>query len=489
VKKRTVSAGRDVPRPRGRSGFVRREQIQHLIDELPALIAYWDKDLRNRVANAAYVEYFGLDPEEMRGMHIRDVLGSEVYRSNEPYLTAALAGQEQHFERTLVDAAGRVRHTQASYIPDVADDRVRGIFVLVTDVTPRVEAQRELDEAQEIAGLGSWCMRPEGGVVSWSRQMFRLVGQDPATFTPTHEAYRSFIHPDDIERVRRVQAEKLGSGEDFDLHYRLVVDGEVRHVASRTRPVLGPDGRPVLLRGTVQDETAVQQQAAALESTNRLLSTMVAMVGHDVRQPASVVRGNLEQALDTWPADVLPEQRRMVEKAHDASVRLGGLVQDILTMVSLDTGALAGRQEEVDVVALAEDVARSTATGEVRVVADGQACATVDPFHLRQALTNLVANAETYGSPPVSVEIEEVDGRTRITVVDSGEGVPEDFVPHLFERFTRAQTGIAVRRSGSGFGLFLVKELVEANGGTVGYAPNSPTGARFTVTLPTDGRY
>lgn len=193
------------------NGHVRAEQVQRLLDQLPALIAYWDKDLCNEVANAAYVEYFGRSPEQMRGMHISEVLGPQVYRSNEPYLRSALQGEEQHFHRTLVDTTGRVHHTQASYIPDIVDDRVQGIFVLVTDVTPRVDAQRELDEAQELAGLGRWSMRPGSSIVTWSRQLYRLAGQDPASFTPSHEAYRSLIHPDDIDRVRLVQAEKLWS--------------------------------------------------------------------------------------------------------------------------------------------------------------------------------------------------------------------------------------------------------------------------------------
>ncbi|MET0839882.1 MAG: PAS domain-containing protein [Marmoricola sp.] len=465
-------------------GPPRAEQVQRLLDQLPALIAYWDKDLRNEVANAAYVEYFGRSPEEMRGMHISEVLGPQVFRSNEPYLRAALEGEEQHFQRTLVDTTGRVHHTQASYVPDVVDGQVRGIFVLVSDVTPRVEAERELDEAQELAGLGSWSMRPGSGLVTWSRQMYRLVGQDPAVFTPSHEAYRRFIHPDDIERVRRVQAEKLWSGEDFDLRYRLVVDGQVRSVASRTRPVVGDDGQPLLLRGTVQDESEVQRQATALESTNRLLSTMVGMVGHDVRQPVSVILGNLEQAIDTWPADVLPEQRRMTEQALAASGRLGELLQDVLAMVSIDTGDLLVRGEAVEVADLVREVVANVAKGDVGVMAEAGVRAQVDPFHLRQALTNLLANAHSYGGAPVSVEAAEVDGRVTITVADEGEGVPPDFVPHLFDRFTRAPSGVAALRPGSGFGLFIVKELIGANSGTVGFAPNSPSGARFTLTVP-----
>ncbi len=152
-------------------------------------------------------------------------------------------------------------------------------------------------------------------------------------------------------------------------------------------------------------------------------------------------------------------------------------------MVSVDTGDLLIRDEVVGIADLVRDVVTVTAKGEVSVVADRGIRARVDPFHLRQALTNLIANADSYGAPPVSVEVTRVNDLVQITVADVGEGVPQDFVPHLFDRFTRARSGVAAQRSGSGFGLFIVKELIEANGGTVGYAPNSPSGARFTLVL------
>src|SRR5512141_869073 len=95
--------------------------LHALFDRLPAMIAYWDRDLRNVVANDAYIEWFGFTPSRMRGIHIREVLGEAVYALNLPYIQGALAGQEQLFDRTLVDTLGRTRHTQASYVPDVVD--------------------------------------------------------------------------------------------------------------------------------------------------------------------------------------------------------------------------------------------------------------------------------------------------------------------------------------------------------------------------------
>jgi PAS domain S-box-containing protein len=104
------------------------QQLLAVLDGLPGMVGYWDRDLRNIVANKAYLEYFGFSPEQMRGIHISEVLGESVYQANLPYLRRALQGEEQPFDRTLVDVRGRTRHTQASYVPDIDDGEVRGVL-------------------------------------------------------------------------------------------------------------------------------------------------------------------------------------------------------------------------------------------------------------------------------------------------------------------------------------------------------------------------
>ena len=115
---------------------------------------------------------------------------------------------------------------------------------------------------------------------------------------------------------------------------------------------------------------------------------------------------------------------------------------------------------------------------------DGSPVSYIDPFHLRQMVANLVSNALRYGEPPVVVTVlEDADG-VSLEVTDAGAGVPEDFVPQLFDRFTRATTGTAAQQSGSGFGLYIVNRLAEANGCRLTYSPGAPSGSRFRLELP-----
>jgi diguanylate cyclase len=126
-----------------------RRWLQTVLDHIPAMIGYWDRDLRNRMANQAYQEWFGKTPEQLWGVHISELLGPELYLKNLQYMEKALSGVEQTFDREILDPTGTVRYSQASYVPDLSESgQVDGFFVLVADVTPRVLAERRLQQEQ-----------------------------------------------------------------------------------------------------------------------------------------------------------------------------------------------------------------------------------------------------------------------------------------------------------------------------------------------------
>lgn len=124
-----------------------REAMLHMItDNLPAMIGYWSRDLRNQFANADYRRWFGKAPGDIHGRHITELLGPELYSMNKPYIDAVLAGERQDFDRDIPGPDGTLRHSQATYIPHLRRGEVAGFFVLVTDVTARVRAEHALSQ-------------------------------------------------------------------------------------------------------------------------------------------------------------------------------------------------------------------------------------------------------------------------------------------------------------------------------------------------------
>ena len=464
------------------SGAEELRRWRDLFDRLPAMVAFWDRDLRNTMANRTTLDFFGLTAEEIHGQHVRDVLGEDVFRENLPYITAVLTGEEQRFDRPLVRPDGQTSWFQTAYLPEIVDGEVTGFFVMGTDVTTEAQAHRDLLEAQSLAGMGSYTYRPPG-VVAFSPQLLEIMGRDPSGPSPTLEEYLEMVHPDDLVRVRQARA-KADQGMEYEIGYRIIrADGQVRHVHSRTRQVLDAAGHVVLLRGVMQDETRTQRVAADLESANTLLSDLIGILGHDLRQPMAVVRGYLEQAEEDW--DVAPEEERRhyVRTAARTAARMDGLLEDILTMVNLDTGTLQPRTTRIPLAPLLGEHAAAADLGvQLRVDDDLQVYA--DPVHLQQMLSNLLGNAARYGLAPFVLEAVREGTHAAISLRDHGEGVPPEFAPRLFDRFSRASTGVAATVGGTGFGLYIVRQLALANDGDVGYAAGDPVGSVFTVRLP-----
>jgi len=121
-----------------------------LVDRVPSMLAYWDRDLRCRFANRAYEKWFGVDSDRLLGTPIQALLGPRLFAMNEPHIRAALAGQRQVFERIVPGPGGVERHSLAEYIPDVVDGVVRGFLVQVTEVTELKQTQAALRREAEL---------------------------------------------------------------------------------------------------------------------------------------------------------------------------------------------------------------------------------------------------------------------------------------------------------------------------------------------------
>ncbi len=124
-------------------------ELRVVIDSVPVLVAYWDDQLMNRMANIAHERWFGLAPERMHGRHISELVKEDVYHVIKAHMDGALRGEVQTFELGVHDTHGNLRHTVSTYVPDWEEGKVKGIFVLVTDISDSKAAEMELFDEKE----------------------------------------------------------------------------------------------------------------------------------------------------------------------------------------------------------------------------------------------------------------------------------------------------------------------------------------------------
>lgn len=247
-----------------------------MLDALPAMVSYWDSDLKNRMANDAHLEFYGRLPREIWGAHLRELLGDERYEQARPYVEGALAGSSQLFDHEIVTPSGDVRYTQVSYVPDVIDGEARGFFVLVTDITERRRAEEEVErsrarlaEAERVARLGSWEWDVPANRLTCSDGLFEIYGIDPEDFDGHYEPSSTrYVHPDDRERVETEMRQAIETGTPVDLEFRIIrPDGHIRRLHSRAELTVDSDGKPLRLTGTAQDVTELHAAAEVLHQT------------------------------------------------------------------------------------------------------------------------------------------------------------------------------------------------------------------------------
>ena len=224
----------------------------------------------------------------------------------------------------------------------------------------------------------------------------------------------------------------------------------------------------------------------ALERADELKSNFIALAAHELRTPVTSING----VIDTLHArgSLLAEPQRVLlrQMLRDQGRRLALLVEQLLDLSRLDAEAISIDPEVVSVRERVEELVRSTAgerVADVQVEVPEDLEASVDPSAFDRILSNLVANALRYGEPPVIVRAEQRDRHFRLAVEDRGPGVPPEFVPDLFERFTRSARA-QERGIGTGLGLAIARSYANAHSGELVYEPASPTGARFELVLP-----
>ena len=231
-------------------------------------------------------------------------------------------------------------------------------------------------------------------------------------------------------------------------------------------------------------ENSLLQEKA--EQLDVLKSEFIALAAHELRSPLSGMYGACVTLDERGDALAEPDRLALAAMLRVQVTRMRDLVAQLLDLSRFDLAGLPVSPERLLLRPRVEQLVSAlpdVPAGVLTIVISPELDAFVDPVALDRMLSNLVANALHYGKPPVTVTAIERDTHLRLVVEDRGGGVPDEFVPRLFDRFTRTSAS-RDRCEGAGLGLAIVRAYARAHGGDILYESAEPQGARFEVVLP-----
>jgi PAS domain S-box-containing protein len=367
----------------------------------------------------------------------------------------------------------------------------------------------KLTEAQRIAHLGNWEWDIVNNTLIWSDEIYHIFGLSPQQVNVTYDAFLQAVHPEDRQSVMDCAREALEQGHPYSMDHRILLpDGSLRYVHEQGEVSRNDDGQPVKMVGTVLDitvhklaeetirklndelETKVQKRTKQLLEAQEemvrkeklaVLGQVAGSVGHELRNPLGVMNNAVYflQAVLTDADDSVKEYLNIIKSEIASSERI---VSDLLDSVRT-------KPPHPEVVGLAElidqTLCKSTIPPSVTVKLDIPELLPPlwgDAMQIHQVLRNLISNGVEAmpegGTLEIRAVADEAAKNVAIGVRDSGIGMTAEQVGKLFQPL------YTTKARGIGLGLVVVRNLTQANGGTVEVRSEQGKGSLFLVSLP-----
>ena len=411
----------------------------------------------------------------------------------------------------IVRPDGTVRHVRELARTELnARGEAIGYSGTVQDVTEQLEAEQRLRRTEERfafavegAGDGVWDWNLVTGDMPLSANYEPMLGYAPGELPPTIEGWIQSVHPEDLARVQGELTDYFeGRADGYAPELRLrCKDGSYKWILCRGTVVeRAADGRPTRMIGIHSDITTRKQAEAALvearetaERANQAKSEFLSSMSHELRTPMNAILG-FGQLLD-YDESLSEDNRDNVREILKAGQHLLELINEVLDLAKVESGHIDLSIEPVQLHPVVQECMSllSTQAAQRRLTLYNACPDTLmvraDRIRLKQVLLNLLSNAVKYNRPGghVRVQVQAVAAdRLRIGVEDTGNGIPPQRLPELFQPFSRLgaeNSGI----EGTGIGLNITRRLVEMMGGEVGVHSEVGEGSTFWCELPLEG--
>jgi PAS domain S-box-containing protein len=381
-------------------------------------------------------------------------------------------------------------------------DKRYGWVVLATAITQRKLAEEALKRSEEkyrelintsIDGIIS--MDQDMRIIIWNQGAEKILGYKEEEIlgkpvvTLTSEKKRN--------RAAKVLARLLEAKENGDSN-RIIEERLLKKNGKIVPVEISLSKRKVeenyLITGIIRDITERKEAEEKLRQVDKMKSEFLSNVSHELRTPLQSIGGFAKLILEGKVPDV-ETQQEFLQIIDRESQQLGILINSLLDMSRLESGRfqinkrlLPLRETFIDSMRIFHSLARDKDVSLGEDIPETLPEIEVDAERLRQVIVNLMSNAIKFSDPggSVTAKLETQNGELLFQVKDRGIGIDKKAIPHIFERFYRAEDKLA--RGGTGLGLFISKQIIEAHGGRIWAESKPGEGSTFSFTLPLNGK-
>ncbi|MEW6141981.1 MAG: PAS domain S-box protein [Chloroflexota bacterium] len=485
----------------------RAEELTHyqasLIDNVSDAIFSSNMELRIRSWNKAAERIYGWSAEEVIGR-----LSGEVLRAEYP------AGGREEMLKELT-ATGRwrgevIHHTRdGSTIHALvsrsllrnSDGEPEGYVTISRDITEiKLAEEALLKEKQraerylQVAGVIIAVISTNERVSLINEKGCQVLGYSEAEIISKN--WFNTVLPERIREEFRDAFHRVIDGrakltEDFEVPI-VTRSGEERMVSWHNTLLADEYGRPTGVLSSGEDVTERRRAEEALKELNKMKSEFIDNISHELRTPLHSIAGFNKLLLQGKVPDPAT-QREFMTIVDQQSTHLGQLIDDLLEVARLESGRFRVRKELLAVREPIDEVVRelSAMAGDKSInvseeIPDNLPEVEADRQRLKQVVRNLLHNAIKFSpnGSPVVVKAEVGPAELVVQIIDHGPGIAPRAMVHLFERFYRAEDSLTRQTGGTGLGLYIVKQIVEAHGGRVWVDSKLGEGSTFSFTLP-----
>jgi signal transduction histidine kinase/sensor domain CHASE-containing protein len=347
-------------------------------------------------------------------------------------------------------------------------------------------ATTNLDEAQQLAKMGSWEREIGTGAGYWSENCFRLFHLAPRRQAPNLEELFTLIHTEDRQRVREHLLAAMANGHKYEIEFRLAHDNGQRVFRSIGTPVCDDAGKPVRLIGSVQDITEKLQQEQAKDQLLQQKEMFITRLSHDIKTPLTPLVALLPQIRRKVTDERLAG---MLDLCLDSVNHIKSLVVKTIKLARFSSPAqqqlaelslLPLRELVTDYLRKRSDLLTRAAV-HTDVDIDPAITVMADQLELEEVFYNLITNAVKYApnGSLIAITAERDAGMVTVRVRDNGSGLAPDELDHIFDEFFKADQSRHELDS-SGLGLSICKRIIENHGGRI-WAESAGKGHGATI--------